>query len=842
MIIKIKKNILNNFFTSSIVLLSLFAFIVRFSFSFLPSFGFDMGAWVAWAARMNELGPAGFYSDTVWTQYTPLILYYLWFLAKAGLANEIVIKITVTLADIATALLARKIIAKKVNPRLSNIAFILYVLSPVTIFVGPVWGQVDGILTLLLLISSYFWIEKREGILSGAFFGLSFLLKPQAFVFLIPALFVGFYRKYSLRKYVKLGAISGIIAFLLSIPFFPENPIFGLPQLLNKMTSHYNFTSVFAFNFWSVPGMWIDDSIVFAGLSYQIWGIILFLISISAIFLQFNKKKLFDYSYLVFALSFFAAFLFPTRVHERYLFPAFVFLLIAAFKNRSKHLLLSYLSLSALSFVNLYHVYAYYSDNHLKSASLLEITSRMHVPIFILSVLFFVSILFFYKRKESNFSFLKPLKLSSFKKKFHKEDSFPKSKLAGKSLSKILLVIIAFSFVTRIAFIGSPDSEYFDEVYHAFTARAMLDGDFHAWDWEGDAPEGFAYEWTHPPVAKLGMMAGMLVFGKNPLGWRLPGVLFGVVSVYLIYAISVELFKDRLLGVFAAGLFSLDGLPLVMSRIGMNDVYLLAFVLFTFYFYIKEKPIYSAVAYGFALASKWSALWAFPLLVIYHIIKGKKLTRRYLGFVILPPLIYMITYIPFFTQGRNFEKFFNINVITKCTNVEPCTESYGLQQQMFWYHTNLKATHSYTSPWWSWPINMRPVYLYTSADDLPKELVSRIYLLGNPIFFWMGLAVIFSTVVFKRNITKNIAVVSLGYLVFFVPWALAPRIMFLYHYLPSIPFLAIIFAYFLRKNLRLAPIVFPILIVTFIYFFPHWTGMIIPKWLDMSYYWFPGWR
>jgi hypothetical protein len=28
---------------------------------------------------------------------------------------------------------------------------------------------------------------------------------------------------------------------------------------------------------------------------------------------------------------------------------------------------------------------------------------------------------------------------------------------------------------------------------------------------------------------------------------------------------------------------------------------------------------------------------------------------------------------------------------------------------------------------------------------------------------------------------------------------------------------------------------------TFIYFFPHWTAIDVPTWLDDSYYWFPSW-
>jgi dolichyl-phosphate-mannose--protein O-mannosyl transferase len=30
--------------------------------------------------------------------------------------------------------------------------------------------------------------------------------------------------------------------------------------------------------------------------------------------------------------------------------------------------------------------------------------------------------------------------------------------------------------------------------------------------------------------------------------------------------------------------------------------------------------------------------------------------------------------------------------------------------------------------------------------------------------------------------------------------------------------------------------------VTFLYFYPHWTAVDVPTWLDDSYYWFDSWR
>jgi dolichyl-phosphate-mannose--protein O-mannosyl transferase len=213
-----------------------------------------------------------------------------------------------------------------------------------------------------------------------------------------------------------------------------------------------------------------------------------------------------------------------------------------------------------------------------------------------------------------------------------------------------------------------------------------------------------------------------------------------------------------------------------------------------------------------------------PILFILWLKRKDKFNvGLFLSFLIFPAGIYLASYIPMFLTGHDLGTW------------------WGMQQQMWWYHTGLRATHPYTSAWWSWPLLVRPIYLYTS-DEI-GGFVSRIYAMGNPIVFWFGLASVFLATVyayFERN--KRLGLIIFSFLIFFVPWAASPRIMFLYHYLPSIPFLAMATGYILRRNIKLALPLFAAGIMVFIYFYPHWIGLNIPLWLDTSYYWITSWR
>ena len=165
----------------------------------------------------------------------------------------------------------------------------------------------------------------------------------------------------------------------------------------------------------------------------------------------------------------------------------------------------------------------------------------------------------------------------------------------------------------------------------------------------------------------------------------------------------------------------------------------------------------------------------------------------------------------------------------------------GVQKQMWWYHTRLEATHSYTSPWWSWPLLVRPIYLYTS--DVVNNMVARIYAMGNPIVFWFGILSVFLSAFIafvERN--KKLGFVVFAYFVFFASWAASPRIMFLYHYVPAIPFMAIAIGFILKRFPKIIIPFFAVSLVVYLFFFPHLVGLHVPVWLDKMYYWLPSWR
>lgn len=369
---------------SIIKILLVLVLILRINLFVLPSFKVDMNSWKAWSYKLAQVGPSNFYSPNYFSDYFPGYLYILWISGSlfnlfsmpiTGLLFEFFLKFVTSLFDIGSAFYIYKI-ASRYSKKWAYFAPILYLANPAVIFNSSVWGQIDGIFTFFLLMSAQFLFEKKEIYKSLVSLSLGILVKPQSLAFM-PILFTHLWNNFP-KNFLKSSLFGLLVILILSFPFFPKNPIFGLVDLGSKSQDVYQYTSLFAFNFWGIFGAWKPDNLGFI-LSLKTWGIVLYLCSIVLISLPLLKRSLRSEDlrkkvktgqlYFAISLSLFSFFLFLTRMHERYLFPFLAFFLIAAIIQKSKTFLTFYFLTSILHFINLWFVYYYYNFVYENSSS-----------------------------------------------------------------------------------------------------------------------------------------------------------------------------------------------------------------------------------------------------------------------------------------------------------------------------------------------------------------------------------------------------------------------------------------------------------------------------------------
>lgn len=354
---------------NKIIFLVLAGTILRLYLALLPGFKFDMDAWFSWALRLNEVGFNNFYSSNIWTNYTPGYLYVLALLGFLknflSLNNDIfyyILKLPAIFAEVSLGILIYKLVAKKATIKLANLSAALVLLNPAFIFNSSVWGQVDGLLTLFMVLSVYY-LNKNQLVLSSLNFALALLIKPQA-LFLLPVYFLFIIKNFNFKNLIKLFAPGILFAISFSLPFFLNKPLTGLLELILQMTKDYSATSLFAYNFWGVVGFWIDDSTLWLNFSYRNWGIILIGIYWIFIFFLYLRKTISLYALATIALLSF--YFLPTRVHERYLYLAIPFIILLFSLYKSKIIFSLTILISLLHFINLYFVYIYYNILYLK--------------------------------------------------------------------------------------------------------------------------------------------------------------------------------------------------------------------------------------------------------------------------------------------------------------------------------------------------------------------------------------------------------------------------------------------------------------------------------------------
>lgn len=221
-------------------------------------------------------------------------------------------------------------------------------------------------------------------------------------------------------------------------------------------------------------------------------------------------------------------------------------------------------------------------------------------------------------------------------------------------------------------------------------------------------------------------------------------------------------------------------------------------------------------------------------LVVYLLIKRKIVFL--LELFVIPAIIYFASYTPLFLGHHSppGQSLSNLQTFI------------GLQQQMYWYHTRLEATHPYQSRPEQWIFDLRPVWIFVDYQD---NKVANIYALENPLVAWAGLLSVFILIfelVRKYSFQKLFVIVA--YLGFFILWFRSPRIMFNYHYLASTVFLTIAIGFMLNKISELKNGKFLLiacllsLTALFIYFYPLWTGIHIDKNFADSHFWFKSWK
>lgn len=352
------------------------------------------------------------------------------------------------------------------------------------------------------------------------------------------------------------------------------------------------------------------------------------------------------------------------------------------------------------------------------------------------------------------------------------------------------------------------DEAYFDEIYHPRNAKEISDGQA-------------MYASVHPLLGTNIMALFIHLFGFSPFVYRLPGALFGIVLLPLLYILLKRLFSSCTLCTFGTLLCAFDFMHLTTSRIATLEPYSVFFILLMFYWMIRyyQTSFYSSslsetlrlllacgISMGLGISTKWTACYSAVGLAVLLFTsffirfqeyrkcrkldpatlnkKQKEEARHilevfpkyfwitigccFLFFLLIPAAIYCLSYLPDHVWRNEGWSIANV---------------WKQNMYMYNYHTNLHATHPYQSTWYMWLVDARPIWYYSGVHATGTSY--SISCFSNPLLTWAGLPCVLY--VFCRCFRKDRTAwcIAVGYMSALMPWMLVDRCVFAYHFYPT---------------------------------------------------------
>ncbi len=123
-----------------------------------------------------------------------------------------------------------------------------------------------------------------------------------------------------------------------------------------------------------------------------------------------------------------------------------------------------------------------------------------------------------------------------------------------------------------------------------------------------------------------------------------------------------------------------------------------------------------------------------------------------------------------------------------------------LQAAMYAYHDEFRLPHGAASPWWTWPLALKPIwgYLETFLDGSQATVLGA----SNVVIVWLSVpAVAFGAWQAWRRRSGALLFVLVAFLALWLPWARIDRVAFNYHYFAALPFALLLLAYLLVELL-----------------------------------------
>jgi len=326
----------------------------------------------------------------------------------------------------------------------------------------------------------------------------------------------------------------------------------------------------------------------------------------------------------------------------------------------------------------------------------------------------------------------------------------------------LCLVLIA-TLAMHIYTIAKPAEMVFDEQHYVADARNII-------------ANAATLRPEHPPLGKLFVVSGMLIFGDNPVGWRFFGVLLGTIYIGLFYLTCRRLEMSRTASSIATFLLALENINFVHTGMAMLDVYSTFFMMLSFFLYSTKRYVGAGIAVGLAGLAKLNGLFA--LLVIgahffYKLFRERGKPWNFIimivvsgaAFVLIMPLFDFIIGHQFFSPLERLQTMSGMSGSLTFANVSHPSASYPwmwiLRPEIipYYFDPNYSSVVSYTV--WGMIIPAVIYMIYRAVRGNNAALFGVLFFAGIYLA-WIAVVLVTDRVMYPYYMYPVVGAICLG--------------------------------------------------------------------------------
>ena len=318
-----------------------------------------------------------------------------------------------------------------------------------------------------------------------------------------------------------------------------------------------------------------------------------------------------------------------------------------------------------------------------------------------------------------------------------------------------LLLIVVATLILHFIIIANPAQPLFDEQHYVPDTRTIIDSHY-------------TNRGEHPPLAKLLMAGGMLIFGDNQYGWRIPSIVFGTLGIVFFYLMCRRLKMSRRASTLGTLVLATENLYFVQSGIAMLDIFVASFSIMAFWLYARRNYALAGVAVALATLCKFTGLFAIIPIILHWFIGRRDQPVRFVASLLL-------AMVSFFVLLAAFDAAIYLRMtdfINSLWSGLKATDSL----------TFVSAAHPSMSRPWEWIFNLE-IMAYNFGPHFIGLVSFSVWALTVPTLAYM---------IFKSFLKNTAALFGvcwfIGTYVMWIPLSLITnRVSFIYYFLPTVP-------------------------------------------------------